>query len=82
MSEADALNRRYTNRELKELKEERLLDMLFQRDFPEGISSRQAAYELARRQESHRNRLQILFAALAALSAFASAVAAIATLWR
>ena len=79
---ADPLNRRYTNDELRGLNEERLLDMLFQRDFAEGISSRQAAYELARRQESHRNQLQLVFAALAALSAFASAVAAIALLWR
>ena len=73
---------RYTNEELKGLSEERLMDMLFQSDLPEGISSRQATYELSRRQEARRNMLQLLFAGLAALSSVASAVAAIATMYQ
>lgn len=73
---------RYTNEELKGLSEDKLLDMLFRRDAPEGTASRQATYELSRRQEAHRNALQLIFAALAALSSLASASAAIATLYK
>jgi hypothetical protein len=77
MSTSESNQPFYTNEELKRLHEDRVMEMLFEGDENRDIHKRQATYELSRRQEEERNQLQNKFMTLSALSAFASAVAAI-----
>jgi hypothetical protein len=71
---------RYTNEDLRGLKEEDLLEMLFRGSNQQEIETRRATYELARRQENRRTRLQLWFAGLSAIAAVGSAIAAVLAL--
>lgn len=65
-----------SNSNLRNLSEAQLFEMLFHESSESDIKRRQATFEISRRQQQWTQKMSILFAALSALAAIASAISA------